>query len=514
MTLPIQSQKFFNYGLLAMIVVTTLSCSRPIDKDTLVMIIESSPANLDPRIGTDAQSERISQLLFDSLVQRDEHFELRPALALHWGNPDPLTWIFHLRSGVRFHDGRPLTSRDVKWTFDSLLNGSIISPRASTYQFVKSVETTDERTVVFHMKQPYATMLWNLSNGAMGIVPYGSGKELAQKPIGSGPFKFVSAITDSEVVIERNDDYWGEKTHVQHIRLMVVLDPTTRALELRKGSADIAINAFSADLTEALRADPGLEIQTAPGTIYSYIAFNVQDPVLKDHRVRQALAFATDREQLVKYLWRGMARIASSVLPPEHWAYMDDVAKYPYDPARAETLLDAAGYPARGPNGVRFHLTFKTSIEETARLQAAVFQQQWRKVGVEVDIRTYEFATFYSDVQKGLFQAYSLRWIGGNEDPDIFEHCFHSASFPPKRANRSRYSNPKIDDLIDRGRTITDESERKKIYAQVQSILADDQPYINLLYLDNVLIHSHRVRNLIVTTSGNYDFLHQAELAQ
>jgi len=117
-------------------------------------------------------------------------------------------------------------------------------------------------------------------------------------------------------------------------------------------------------------------------------------------------------------------------------------------------------------------------------------------------------------VQKGLFQAYSLRWIGGNEDPDIFEHCFHSASFPPKRANRSRYSNFKIDELIDRGRAITDEAERKNIYSQVQTILADDLPYINLLYLDNVLVHTHRVHNLHVLASGNYDFLRQAELSQ
>jgi peptide/nickel transport system substrate-binding protein len=489
-----------------------VSCGHYKPSNMLVMIIESSPANLDPRIGTDAQSERISNLIFDSLVRRDEHFELQPGLAEKWENPDSLTWVFHIRHGVRFHDGRPLNSRDVKFTFDSLMNGTIISARASTYQFVQSIEAPDDYTIIFHMKEPFATLLWNVSNGAMGIVPYGSGKEFAQHPIGSGPFKFVSASTDEEVVIARNDDYWDAKPKVERIRFAVILDPTTRALELRKGSADLASNTMSADMVEALRQEPTLEVQTSPGTIFSYIALNVQDPTLKDKRVRQALAYATDRTELIRYLWRGEARPAASILPTQHWAFASDVPQYPYDPARAAKLLDEAGFPAMGPDGIRFHLSFKTSTEETARLQAVVFQQQWRKVGIAVDIHTYEFATFYSDVVKGLFQAYSLRWIGGNEDPDIFEHCFHSASFPPKRANRSRYTNPKLDELIDRGRRTINQQDRKPIYAEIQKILAEDQPYINLWYLDNVIVHSHRVKNIHPMPSGNYDFLREVEM--
>jgi peptide/nickel transport system substrate-binding protein len=155
----------------------------------------------------------------------------------------------------------------------------------------------------------------------------------------------------------------------------------------------------------------------------------------------------------------------------------------------------------------------KTSTEESSRLLAAVLQQQLRQVGIALDIRSYEFGTFYSDVVRGSFQMYSLRWIGGNEDPDIFEHVFHSASFPPKRANRSYYSNPRVDALIDQGRRETDEARRKPIYAEVQRILGQDLPYINLWYFDNVLVHSRRVRNLKLSPSGNYDFLKQAELA-
>jgi peptide/nickel transport system substrate-binding protein len=490
-----------------------LGCAHKPPADTLVMIIESSPANLDPRIGTDAQSERIGKLIFDSLVRRNEHFQLQPSLAERWEIPDPLTYIFHLRSGIRFHDGRSLTARDVKWTFDSIIDGSTITPKASTFRLVKSVEAPDEQTVIFRLKEPNATLLWNVSDGAVGIVPYGAGTDLKQSPIGSGPFRFVSAVQDSDVVLARNDDYWGEHVSIPKVRFMVVPDSTTRALELRKGSADVAVNALGSDVVVALQHEPDLKVMVTPGTIYAYLAFNLRDPSLRDARVRQAVAYALDRETVIKYLWRDLARPAAGMLPSQHWAYTDDVMHYPHDPTRAEQILDQAGY-RRGTDGVRFRLTMKTSTEETSRLMAAVFQQQLKKVGIAVDIRSFEFATFYSDVVKGAFQMYSLRWIGGNEDPDIFEHVFHSASFPPKRANRSYYVNPKVDRLIDEGRRELDLPKRKQIYTELQRIVAEDLPYISLWYMDNVIVHNRRVQNIEASASGNYDFLRRVRLAQ
>jgi peptide/nickel transport system substrate-binding protein len=296
------------------------------------------------------------------------------------------------------------------------------------------------------------------------------------------------------------------------VRFAVVPDATTRALELRKGSADIAINALTPDTVVALRKDPQLEIQTAPGTIYAYMALNLRDPILKDVRVRRALACAIDRGPMIQYLWRDMARPAASILPVQSWAYEADVPRYGYDPARARQLLDDAGY--RPVNGVRFHLTMKTSTEESTRLMAAVLQQQLRAVGIALDIRTFEFATFYSDVTKGAFQLYSLRWIGGNEDPDIFEHVFYCSNTPPQGANRSYYCNPQVDRLIDQGRQELEEARRRQDYAQIQSLVAGDLPYINLWYLDNVLVHSRRVKKLELNPSGNYEFLRTAEIAK
>ena len=489
------------------------ACARKPDANTLVMIIESTPANLDPRIGTDAWSERIDALIFDSLVRRDEHFNLQPSVAARWEIPDPLTYIFHLRSGVRFHDGRALSSRDVKYTIESMLDGTVRSARAATYQYVERIDAPDDFTVIFHLKEPFAALLWNLADGAMGIVPYGSAAGLSRNPVGSGPFRFVSLEQDNQVLLERNPDYWDRSRRpvIERVRLAIVPDPTTRALELRKGSADIALTALTPDSVWSMRNDHSLEIQQAPGTIYAYLGFSLRDSILQDVRVRQAIAYAIDRRPMVEFLWRGQARPAFSILPPQSWAYSDSGLHYDHDPGRARQLLDAAGFRA-APDGVRLHLVMKTSTEESTRLLAAVLQQQLRAVGIALDIRTLESATFYSDVTKGAFQLYSLRWIGGNQDPDIFEAVFDSSSFPPRRYNRGYYSNPQVDALIAQGRRELDQGKRKLIYAQIQQILARDLPYINLWYLDNVLVHSRRVTNLHLSPSGDYDFLTSAEL--
>ncbi|MGA8618373.1 MAG: ABC transporter substrate-binding protein [Candidatus Sulfotelmatobacter sp.] len=497
--------------LAALILVSALlSCSRNADPNTLVMVIEFSPTNLDPRMGVDAQSERIDNLIFDDLLTRGDNLNVAPGLAERWEIPDPLTYVFHLHHGVKFHDGRSLTSRDVKWTFDSLLTGKIRSTKTAAYRFVDRLDAPDDDTVIFHMKEPDAALLWNISDGAIGIVPYGSGNEVTGHPTGSGPFKFVSAETDKEVIIERNDNYWGEKPKLARVRFAVVPDATTEALELRKGSGDITINSLTPDIVLTLARERSLAVEHAPGTEVQYLGFNLRDPILKDVRVRQAIAYALDRRPMIEYLWRGQAQPARSVLPPQSWAYNGNVPAYNHDPEKARALLDSAGYPLA--NGVRFHITMKTSTTESTRLMVAVMQQQLREVGIALDIRSFESATFFADVTHGAFQLYGLRWVGGNEDPDIF-YVFHSSRFPPNGTNRGHYSNPRVDALIDQARREVDPSRRKPIYDKIQCIVAEELPYINLWYLDNVLVHNKRVRNLRLDPAGNYDFLRTAELA-
>jgi len=481
------------------------------DSSTVNFLIDSAPTNLDPRIGADAYSEHVHGLIFSSLVARDTNMKVIPDLAQSWDTPDPLTYIFHLRRGVKFHDGRALTSADVKYTFDSILTGTLKTTKRQAYRQVTSVEAPDDGTVVVHLSEPYASLLWNLSTPGIGIVPRGSGAEMSQHPIGTGPFRFVSATTDEEIVLERNENYFGGAPKIERLRLRIVPDVTVRALELRKGSADAAINSLTPDMVVTLAKERGLAAVEEPGTAMAYLAFNFDDPVLAKREVRQALAYATDRSTIIKYLLRGQARLAQSLLPPNHWAFDADVQQYDFDPARAEKMLDAAGYP-RGADGVRMRLTLKSSTDEFPRLTSAAIADQWKRVGVLLELRPLEFATFYSDITRGSFQIYTLRWVGGNNDPDLFESVFSSKKMPPVGSNRGHYRNAELDDLLDRARVEMDQGRRKEILARVQEIVARDEPYINLWYVDNVCVHRERLEGIALSPGGDYDFLVSAYL--
>jgi len=491
------------------------SCHSPrIDKGTVVFLIESSPTNLDPRIGTDAQSEHIQELLFDGLVVRDASFRVAPGLAERWNQPDPLTLIFHLHPDVHFSDGRPLTSRDVLWTLKSMRDGTIITPKGASYASVASIEAPGAQTVVLHLKYPDNFLLTNLSSGAMGIVPYGSGRDFWQHPVGSGPFRFVSQEIDKEVVIERNPLSWQQDSsqgNIQRVRFAVVPDPITRALELRKGSADLESNSLLPDMLPVLAAEKHLAVESVGGTQVQYIAFNTIDPILRDVRVRQAVACAIDIPLILKTLQDGRARSAVSLLPQTHWAWTGNVARYDYDPSRAASLLDQAGYRP-GRDGTRLHLTMKTSTDEGTRLLAATLQQQLAQVGIALDIRSFESATYLQDLTRGSFQIYALRWIGGNEQPDIFGYAFSTARIPPKGANRGRYSNPRLDALLDDAGASTDQARRTSDYVQAQQILAQDLPAFNLWYKDSIVVHNRRLSGISISPSGSFEFLSTARV--
>lgn len=479
--------------------------SEPHPAGTVIMALDEAPQNLDPRIGIDATSERLIQLMFSSLVKRTPQFTVEPDLALSWDIPDPTTYVFHLRDDAFFHDGRKVTAKDVVFTFRSLLDGSVKSTKRGTFRLVESVEAPNDRTVVFKLKGPFSPFIWNLTRGGIGIVPEGSPPNVAREPIGSGAFKFVRYIPDGEVVLTRNDSYYGEKPRIPTVVFKIVPEAVVRALELRKGSVDIALNVLPPDTVRVLKDNPALEVMEAPGTNYQYIAFNLRDPVFKDLRVRKAIAHAIDRDRIIKYLWRDQARPATGVIPTGNWCYTDDVTTYPYDPERARELLRETGQ-----SGLSF--TFRTSTDETSRTLATVFQQQLKEVGIEMNIQSNEPATFSSDIEKGNFQAYSRRWIGGNNDPDIFNLIFHSTMIPPEGANRGFYANPRVDQLIDLGRRETDPEKRRDAYQEIQRIVADELPYVSLFYLDNVAVFNKRVKGMQLYPAGEYAFLSEIEV--
>jgi peptide/nickel transport system substrate-binding protein len=487
--------------------------SQPEDPRTVVVIVESSPNNLDPRVGTDAQSERIGGLIFDALVRKDEHFALKPWLAESWERPDARTWVFHLHDGVRFQDGRPLGAEDVAWTINSLIDGSLVTAKGGNFAAVDHASARDRLTVVVAMKRPDESLLFNLSDGLFGVVPRGSGKDFGQHPVGSGPFRFVSEQMDKEVLLERTPRYWADRApadphRIPRLRFAVIPDAVTSALELKKGSADVAVNVVTLDMVRVLEHTPGLADESGPGSPVMYLNFNCAAAPLNDARVRQAIAFAIDRKSIVDALWLGRARLADSLLPPEHWAIASaaGLPRYPHDPAHAQALLEQAGYHADS-TGVRLRLEMKTSTDETTRLLAEILQQQLRAAGIALTLRSSEFGTFYADVTRGAFQMYALRWIGSNEDPDIFRYAFASSQFPPVGGDRGHYVNPRLDALLNAAAATPDLRRRRDDYVAAQQILAHDLPAIPLWYPNNNVVHTSRVQGIVPAGSGSFDFL-------
>ncbi len=497
---------FFLFLPLATVSLSGCSSRNPSDPSSLTFLIESSPTNLDPRFATDSQSQRIDGLLFSGLLERDNQMNFHGDLAESWSTPDPLTYVFHLRHGVRFHDGRALTATDVKATFEFIMNPANKSPKRGALRMVNSIETPDEATVIFHLSQPFASFSLNLIPSAIGIVPANAGADFSRHPIGSGPFRFVQQSQDEEVVVERSPEYFRDAPRIPRVRFRVVPDGVVRALELRKGSADLEMSSLSPDIIPVLARQPDLAVTDRPGTNLTYLGFNLEDPVLSHREVRQALALATDREALIRYLLHGQAKLAAGVLPPDHWAAEPNVAPYPYDPARAEQLLDAAGFP-RKQDGVRLQLTLKCSTEEQARLIGAALQEQWRRVGIQLELRPLELATLFSDVAKGNFQITYQRWVGANTDPDFFEYAFSSKRFPPEGANRGHYRNSRIDALTDQIRVEMNQEKRKALCSEVQKILADDLPYLPMWFNDVVSVHRRSLGTLELPSTGNYNFL-------
>jgi peptide/nickel transport system substrate-binding protein len=494
---------------IALLVAVLAACSSAprYDPNVITLAVFSSPNSFDPRMGTDEVSQKVGQLVYDYLFNLDDQLRVVPGLATGWEQPNPRQYLVHLRSGVRFHDEHELTSADVAYTFNSLIDPQVVSPRKGAYRMLQRVEAVDRYTVRFTLDQPFGSFPINL---VLAIVPNGAGPELATHPIGTGPYRFVSYAVDDRVVLQAFDDYFGGRPRNAGVVVRVIPDEIMRGLELRKGTVDVIVNDVPPDIVAQLRHERRMQIVESPGTDYSYLGFNMRDPVLADKRVRHALGYAIDRQAIVDYLRRGLAVPAVGIVPPASWAFEPDVFQFSFDPARAERLLDEAGYT--DPDGAgplpRLQLTLKTSTNEFFRLQAAVIQSDLARVGIALDVRSYEFATLYADVLRGNFQMFTLQWVGVS-DPDMLRRVFHSGQMPPVGFNRGFYSNPDVDRLIDRATADTDDASRRALYGQAQRLIAEDVPYVSLWYKTNVAAAQPDLDGVKLTPLAEFSFLRE-----
>jgi peptide/nickel transport system substrate-binding protein len=487
------------------------ACSQPeasAPAGAIVVGVRVAPNNIDPRLGNDEGSGRVAQLVFNQLFQIGDDLRPQPMLATELRHPDPLTYIASLRRGVKFHDGHEMTAKDVVFTYQQMIDPSFISPFKGAFVAMTGVRALDDYTVEFTLKEPFSAFPNQLA-GPPSIVPAGAGPDFSEHPIGTGPYRFVRYAVDDQLVLAPFPEYFNGPPRNAGLVLRVLPDETMRGLELEKGSIDLVVNDLPPDIVYQFERKH-FALAKSPGLDYIYLGVNMLDPVLKDRRVRHAIGYAIDRHAIVEYLRRGLARPATGLIPSQAWAYEPDIFQFTYDPNKSRQLLDEAGYKDPDADGPlpRLHLSLKVSTDEQYRLQATVIQQQLREVGIDLEVRSYEFATMYADVLKGNFQLYQLQWVGGAMvDPDILRRVFHSTQTPPAGFNRGHYSNPEVDRLLDLAGAATGEAERKKYYGEAQKIIAEDAPYISLWNRTNVAVARRSLTGLHLNAVSNFEAL-------
>lgn len=478
---------------------------------TVVVALESAPAVLDPRFTTDANSSLVAALVTDGLTDDDERGEPVPALA-DWERVSPTEYRFRIRPEARFSDGTPVTAADVVATYRSILDPALGSPKREALTAISVLAAPDERTVVIRLGQVSAPFLEATNLGILPARLTGAGPLAPLDVVGSGPFRVAAALDGGGVELAPNAYAAGGPPRLARLRFRVVPDGVVRALELASGSVHLVQNALEPDLLPWLAARPDLEVIRSPGSTFQYLGMNFRDPRLADRRVRQALAYGIDRDAIVHHVLRDAAHPATGLLPPAHWAYEPNVARYAYDPTRARMLLGQAGLGGEVAAALR-RFSYKTSTVELRRRIAEVFQHELGDIGLGLDVRSYEWATFYSDVRSGNFQLYSLVWVGVR-DPDVYYRVFHSRMVPPAGSNRGAYGNPALDELVAAARATDDRVERRRLYGEVQRLAADDLPVVPLWWADNVVVKSRALAGFRPAPDGDLHSLATATFTE
>jgi peptide/nickel transport system substrate-binding protein len=465
--------------------------------DTLVVVIEAAMTTADPRYALSSWETKLSRLVAAGLMSVDtDDLQPRLDLAARMDRIDDRTIDVTLRPDARFSDGTPVTARDVIETFDSVLRpgSKSLHHKGFTERFV-GFEVRGERVVRFHLHAPLATLGSDLDFGVMS--PAG---------LGAGPYA-LRELTATHALLEANPHYFGPPPRTRRVLIKFVRDAAARLLMLVGGSADLLQNTVRMDLIEEVRGRPRVQIASRRSVILTYLMMNNADPVLRDPRVRRAIALAIDRPSIIAAKYGGHAQLATGLLPELHWAYAGDVPRYDHDPRRARALLDEAGY--RDPDGAgprpRMTLVYKTSSDAFRVAVARVLAAQLAEVGIDVDVRSFEFATFFADVKKGSYQLASMQSAELSE-PDYYYFYFHSSRIPdaknPDGGNRWRYASRDVDRLTEAGRRELDPVKRKAIYAEVQRRVATDLPVVALWHEDNIVLSNVDVQGYRITPNA------------
>jgi peptide/nickel transport system substrate-binding protein len=467
-------------GLVILLVFTLLAaCGQQGERPEIRMALAQVPINLDPRYASDAASERINHLIYRPLVDFDEHSKPQPALA-DWQLLSPTHYRFTLLNNAnRFHDGSSLDAADVAATYNSLL-ALKDSPHRAEFTNIRSIHAADDKTIDFMLHQADDIFPSRLIIGILPAEKVEAMHDFSRQPVGNGPLRFVS--WRGILQLERDADK-------QRFVLQEVKDPTVRVLKLLRGEIDLLQGDLQPELVKYLKQQPEIHLSEVKGSNYSYLGFNLEDAQLSKREVRRAIAHAIDRRAILREVLIGGSREAGAILPPEHWAGHQDLPVYEYKPQLARELLQEAGI------ALPLKLVYKTSTDAQRVRLATVMQAQMREAGIELEILSLDWGTFFDDVKHGKFQLYGLTWVG-IRTPEIYRLAFHSDSIPPKGANRGRFQD-----------TVTDELIGQSDWRAVSERINDMLPYVPLWYEGQFAAMRDNITGYTVKSDGSWDGL-------
>ncbi len=463
-----------------------LGCTERVADTAIHFAIAQAPINLDPRYSTDAASERVNRLIYQRLVEFDVSSKPTPSLAT-WQQLSPTHYRFSLRKQLAsFHHGKPFTAADVKATYQSLLTLKD-APHAAEFRHIKHIDLINQQTLDFQLTEPDADFPAKLIVGILPKDLIDQQHDFAHQPIGNGAFELVS--WHRRLIIKRIHDG-------QLITLTEVKDPTVRVLKLMRGETDLLQGDLPPELVQYLQKKSDVKVKTTQGTNFSYLGLNMQDPVLKQLNVRKAIAHAIDRQAIIEQVMVNDTRLAEVILPPEHYAGNAALAHRDYNPALAKQLLQSAGIQ------LPLKLVYKTSTDAQRVRLATILQAQMIKAGIDLEIRSLDWGTFFAEVKQGNFQLYGLTWVG-IKTPDIYTKVFGSSFTPPDGFNRGGYVDAKLDALL-----------LKEDWPAVTARIHEQLPYIPLWYEGQAAVMRKSIQGYHPKPDGNWDALNTVTLAQ
>lgn len=443
--------------------------------------VGAEATTLDPRHATDVSSSQITTLIYTPLVTWDGELNIVLEAAAKLENPDNRTYVFTLKEGILFHDGTEMTSEDVKYTYDTLRDPDFGARNIGFYRPIVDIETPDRYTVIFHLEEDNAPFIYYMN---VGIVPkhyvqeYGD-DYIASNPIGAGPFSFIEWVPGEYILMEAFDDYFEGRPTIDRVRVRTIPDTITKTVELQTGGVHI-IDEIDSIHVGLLERDPSVEVMRVLPTGFDYFGMHNQMAPFDDVRVRQAIAYAIPREDIINHIWYGTASEAYSPIIPHSWANEPQVHRFDYNIEQAKELLVEAGY------GDGFEVVLDISDNPLRRQISEIMQQELAKLNIDVTLREREWGAFYNDVLEGNVKFFILGWRAQTDPDRGLYRQFHSSNWVPHGANRQAYKNERVDELLDLARAITDVEKRKELYSEAQKIIVEEASYAFIAYPETI----------------------------